>query len=50
MAISKENTRTNIMIPKELKRQLEELAVKENRSFNNMVITVLENYLKGLNK
>lgn len=47
MAISKENTRTNITINKELKKEIEKLAVSENRSFNNFIITILENHLKS---
>lgn len=47
MTISKDNTRTNITISKELKSKLEELAKEENRSFNNLVITILDNYLKS---
>ena len=42
MAVSKDNTRTNITIPKELKAELEEIAKKQNRSFNNLVITILK--------
>lgn len=49
MSISKDNTRTNLTISKELKTKLEELAKQENRSFNNLVITILENYLKSTN-
>lgn len=45
MAISNKNTRTNITFPKELKSKLEESAKKENRSFNNLVITILKDYL-----
>ena len=45
MSISKDNTRTLITIPKELKKQLEELAKKDNRSFNNLIITILKNYV-----
>lgn len=41
MSISDKNTRTNITIPKELKSKLEHIAKKENRSFNNLVITAL---------
>ena len=47
MAIKEDKTRTNITIPKELKSRLEELAKKENRSFNNLVITVLQKYAEG---
>lgn len=43
--ISDLNTRTNITISKELKKQLEELAKNDNRSFNNLVITILKNYV-----
>lgn len=46
MPVSNKNTRTNITINKDLKKKLEELAINENRSFNNLVITVLENYVK----
>lgn len=47
MAISKDNVRTNITIPKQLKRDLEEFAKLDHRSFNNMVITILQNYVNG---
>ena len=49
-SISSENTRTNITISKELKSQLEELAKKDNRSFNNYLITVLKEHVDNLNK
>lgn len=38
-------TRTNITIEYSLKSQLEELAKEENRSFNNLVITILKDYV-----
>lgn len=43
--ISDLNTRTNITISKELKRQLEDIAKEQNRSFNNLVITILKNFV-----
>ena len=46
--ISNENTRTNITISKELKAKLEELAKRDNRSFNNYVITVLKDHVDSL--
>ena len=46
--ISELNTRTNITIPKELKKQLEEVSKNQNRSFNNLVITVLKDYIDTL--
>ena len=42
--ISDKNTRTFITIPKELKTKLEEIAKNQNRSFNNLVITILKDY------
>ena len=44
MTISDKNTRTNITIPKELKTELEQIAKEQNRSFNNLVITILKDY------
>lgn len=48
MSISNENTRTNITIPKDLKKELEKIAKEQNRSFNNLVVTVLLKYKEGL--
>lgn len=45
MSISKENIRTNLTISKELKSELEKIAKQENRSFNNLVITILKDYV-----
>ena len=45
MSISKDNTRTNITIPKDLKAKLELIATEQNRSFNNLVITVLKEFV-----
>ena len=47
MAIRENKTRINITIPKELKARLEEIAKKENRSFNNLVITVLQKFVES---
>ena len=43
MSISNKNTRTTITIPKDLKKELEIIAKEQNRSFNNLVITILKN-------
>lgn len=45
MTISKDNTRTQLTISKEMKKQLEKLAKIQNRSFNNLVITILKEHL-----
>ena len=45
MTISKDNTRTQLTISKELKKQLENIAKEQNRSFNNLVITILKNFV-----
>lgn len=44
--ISDNNTRTLITIPKETKTKLEELAKKENRSLNNMIVTIINKYIE----
>ena len=45
--VAPNKTRTNITIEKELKSQLEEIAKKEGRSFNNLVINLLKEYIKN---
>ena len=45
MTIFKDNTRTQLTISKELKKQLENIAKEQNRSFNNLVITILQKYI-----
>lgn len=45
MPISKDNTRTNITFNIEFKKKLEAIAKQESRSFNNLVITMLEECL-----
>jgi predicted transcriptional regulator len=46
MAISKENVRVLITIEKDLKIKLEQQAEEQNRSFSNMIETVLKDYVK----
>jgi len=46
MTISSNNVRTGITIPRVLKKKLEELAKEQNRSLNNLIITILENSTK----
>ena len=50
MAIGEDKTRTNITFPKELKAKLEELARKDGRSFNNLVIKVLSDFVNSQEK
>lgn len=50
MSIGKDKVRSNLVINKELKKQLENIAKEQNRSFNNIVITVLQNYVKSTEK
>ncbi|SHJ23124.1 hypothetical protein [Parasporobacterium paucivorans] len=47
MSISDSNTRTTITIPKELKSKLEEMAKNQNRSLNNLIVTILGAYLRA---
>ena len=39
-----DHTRNSLILPKELKTKLEQLASEQNRSFNNLVITILKDY------
>ena len=50
MAIGEDKTRTNITFPKELKAKLEELAQKDGRSFNNLIIKILSDYVEDTHK
>ena len=43
--ISDKNIRTNITISKELKAILEDIAKEQNRSLNNLIITILKDYV-----
>lgn len=45
MSISKDKTRTQLTIEKEFKKTLEELAKKDERSFNSFVIKILKDYV-----
>jgi len=41
------NTRISLTIPKDLKAEIEKLAKEQNRSANNMIITILLKYMEG---
>lgn len=45
--VAPNKTRVNFTIPKDLKRDLEQQAIKENRSFSNMIVVAIEEYLKN---
>lgn len=45
--IADSNTKICLTIPKDLKSVLQEIAREQNRSFNNLVITVLLQYLNS---
>ena len=45
--VAPNKTRTNKTIEKELKSQLEKKKKKEGRSFNNLVINILKEYIKN---
>ena len=46
MPETEKKIRTNIILTQEFKAKLEALAKEQNRSFNNFVITVLQEYVK----
>lgn len=45
MSISDKKTRTLLTIEKKDKEKLEKIAVKENRSLNNLIETIIKEYL-----
>lgn len=45
MAIAEHKTRTLITLEKIVKEKLEQIAKEENRSFSNLVETILKDYL-----
>lgn len=47
MSISKDKVRTQLTIEKELKKTLESMAKNEERSFNNLIIKVLKDYVSS---
>lgn len=47
MTINKTNTQMSLIIPKEVKQELKQVAANENRSLNNLINTVLMDYLKN---
>ena len=47
MSISKDNTRMILTIPKELKAELERIAQEQNRSVNNLILTIIKNSISN---
>lgn len=47
MSISKDKTRTQLTIERDLKLILEEMAKNDERSFNSLVIKILKDYVSS---
>lgn len=47
--ISDKNTTMSFVIPKDLKEEIAKIASKENRSTSNLIVNLIDNYVK-LNK
>ena len=47
MSISKNNTRMILTIPKDLKAELERIAQKQNRSVNNLILTIIKSSISN---
>lgn len=45
--IAENKVKTTIVMEKNLKSALEELAKKERRSFNNLMVSILADYVDG---
>ena len=48
--IAESNVRMSLVIPRELKAELEKIAADENRSLNNLIVTVLKDVAKEKGK
>ena len=48
--ISDDNTRISLTIPKDMKEILTVVAKGQNRSLNNLIITILKSYIANLDK
>lgn len=48
MGDQEKKIRTNIILDPAFKTKLDELAKEQNRSFNNFVVTVLQEYVKRI--
>ena len=47
MSISKDNTRMILTIPKDLKAELERIAQEQNRSANNLILTIIKSSISN---
>ena len=45
MAIAENKVRTSIILDKDLKKEVEQLAKQEDRSFNSLLVVALKHYL-----
>lgn len=50
MAISKNNTRFLLTMPKQLKEQLGKMAEADNRTLSNLIVTILQDYVSKQQK
>lgn len=48
MAIGKDKTQVLLTLSKEDKEKLQEIAAEENRTFTNLINTIIKEYLKKL--
>lgn len=50
MAVSKEKTGVLVNMDKTLKEELGKLAKEQNRSLNNLIVTILQKYVDSADK
>ncbi|GIN10236.1 hypothetical protein J26TS2_01030 [Shouchella clausii] len=50
MAVGPDKVRTNITFDRELKDKLTKMAKEDNRSMNNLVIKILQDYVRDREK
>lgn len=50
MAVGEDKIRILITVPKEMKKELDELAKNDLRSTSNFIVSILRNYIDDSNK
>lgn len=50
LTISKNNDIISVVVPREIKQKIKELAEKENRSIANYVATILKEHIEKIEK
>ena len=50
MSVGSDKSRTTVNFPVGLKEQLTQIAKQENRTLNNLIVTILQDYVRSTDK